>query len=75
MSIFMVSQYYATQEASGKDTALQRLTRQISELTSLLSLEKGKSRSAGGRARALQATLADLKDREATSFPALHFRR
>ncbi|MGE5267171.1 MAG: peptidoglycan-binding protein, partial [Deltaproteobacteria bacterium] len=41
MSIFMVSQYFATQEAAGKDTVLQRLNRQIAELTSLLSLEKG----------------------------------
>ncbi len=61
MSVFMVSQYYASQEASGKDTALQRLTRQISELTNLLSLEKGKSRSAADELAALQATLSDLK--------------
>lgn len=62
MSIFILSQYYATQEASGKDTALQRLTRQISELTSLLSLEKGKSRSAEDELAALQATLSELKE-------------
>jgi chemotaxis protein MotB len=49
------------QEAAGKDTALARLTRQISELTSLLSLEKGKSRTAEDELAALQATLADLK--------------
>jgi chemotaxis protein MotB len=61
MSIFMISQYFATQEAAGKDTALARLTRQISELTSLLSLEKGKSRSAEDELASLQATLADLK--------------
>jgi chemotaxis protein MotB len=62
MSIFILSQYYATQEASGKDTALQRLTRQISELTSLLSLEKGKSRSAEDELASLQATLSELKE-------------
>jgi chemotaxis protein MotB len=62
MSIFILSQYYATQEASGKDTALQRLTRQISELTSLLSLEKGKSRSAEDELASLQATLSGLKE-------------
>lgn len=61
MSIFMISQYFASQEAAGKDTALARLTRQISELTSLLSLEKGKSRSAEDELASLQATLADLK--------------
>jgi chemotaxis protein MotB len=62
MSIFILSQYYASQEASGKDTALKRLTRQISELTNLLSLEKGKSRSAGDELASLQATLAELKE-------------
>jgi chemotaxis protein MotB len=61
MSIFMVSQYFATQESAGKDTALQRLTRQISELTNLLSLEKGKSRTAADELASLQSTLADLK--------------
>ena len=61
MSIFMISQYFATQEASGKDTALARLNRQIAELTNLLSLEKGKSRSAEDELASLQATLADLK--------------
>ena len=43
MSLFMIAQYFAAQEASGKDSALKRLTRQITELTSLLNLEKGKS--------------------------------
>ena len=45
MSVFMVAQFYVSQEASGKDNALRRLTRQIAELTSLLSLEKGKGKS------------------------------
>ena len=62
MSIFMLAQYFASQEASGKDTALQRLTRQISELTSLLSLEKGKTKSAEDELAALQATLSTLRD-------------
>lgn len=61
MSIFMLAQYFATQEASGKDTALARLNRQIAELTNLLSLEKGKSRSAEDELASLQATLADLQ--------------
>ena len=62
MSIFMLAQYFATQEASGKDTALRRLTRQIAELTNLLSLEKGKSKSSEDELAALQATLATLKE-------------
>ena len=39
MSIFMLAQYFASQEASGKDTALKKLSLQINELTSLLALE------------------------------------
>jgi chemotaxis protein MotB len=62
MSLFMIAQYFAAQEAGSKDSALQRLTRQISELTSLLSLEKGKSKNAEDELAALQATLATLKD-------------
>ena len=58
MSIFMISQYFVGQEASGKDSALKRLTRQIAELTSLLSLEKGKARSLEDELAALKASLA-----------------
>ncbi len=62
MSMFMVSQYFASQAAAGKDTILKQLNRQISELTSLLSLEKGKSKTATDELSALQASLAALKD-------------
>jgi chemotaxis protein MotB len=61
MSIFMIAQYFSAQEVTGKDSALQRLTAQISELTSMLSLEKGKSQSAQDELAALQASLASLK--------------
>jgi chemotaxis protein MotB len=61
MSIFMIAQYFSAQEVTGKDSALQRLTAQISELTSMLSLEKGKSQSAEDELAALQASLASLK--------------
>ena len=61
MSIFMIAQYFAAEEASGKDSALKRLTRQISELTSMLSLEKGKSQSTQDELAELQASLASLK--------------
>lgn len=61
MSIFMIAQYFSAQEATGKDSALQRLTQQISELTSMLSLEKGKSQSAQDDLAALQASLSSLK--------------
>jgi chemotaxis protein MotB len=61
MSIFMIAQYFSAQEVTGKDSALQRLTAQISELTSMLSLEKGKSQSAEDELAALQSSLASLK--------------
>lgn len=62
MSIFMTAQYYSGLEATGKDTALQRLNRQIAELTNLLSLEKGKSKGAEDELAALQASLSALKE-------------
>ncbi|WP_072376228.1 peptidoglycan -binding protein [Hyphomicrobium sp. NDB2Meth4] len=62
MSIFMLAQYFASQEASGKDTALKRLTLQISELTSLLALEKGKAKSAADELAALQASLSSMRE-------------
>lgn len=61
LSIFMLSQYFVSQESSGKDSALKRLTRQISELTSLLSLEKGKGKTLEDELATLQASLASLK--------------
>lgn len=65
MSLFMIAQYFAAQEAGSKDTALKKLTRQISELTSMLSLEKGKAKSAEDDLSALQATLSALRDENA----------
>jgi chemotaxis protein MotB len=61
MSVFMVAQFYVSQEASGKDTALRRLTRQIAEITNLLSLEKGKGKSLEDELASLQASLATLR--------------
>jgi chemotaxis protein MotB len=40
LTVFVVVQFYLSQEVTGKDTALQRLTAQIAQLTDLLSLEK-----------------------------------
>ena len=40
LSVFVVVQFYLTQEVSGKDTALNRLNAQIAQLSELLSLEK-----------------------------------
>ncbi len=40
LSVFVVVQFYLTQEVAGKDTALSRLNAQIMQLTELLSMEK-----------------------------------
>jgi chemotaxis protein MotB len=61
LSVFMVAQFYVSQESTGKDTVLRRLQRQIAELTNLLSLEKGQGKSLKDELSALQATLATLK--------------
>jgi len=61
LSVFMVAQYFVTQEASGKDVALQRLNRQIAELTNLLSLEKQKATVFDDEIATLRATLAQLQ--------------
>ena len=40
LTVFVVVQFYLTQEMTGKDTALNRLNAQIAQLSELLSLEK-----------------------------------
>ena len=40
LTVFMVVQFYLTQEVTGKDTVLSRLNAQLAQLTELLSLEK-----------------------------------
>ena len=62
LSIFMIAQYFVSQEAGNKDDALRRLTRQITELTSLLSLEKGRAQSSEDELAALRATLGALQE-------------
>ena len=40
LTVFVVVQFFLSQEVAGKDTALVRLNAQIAQLTDLLSLEK-----------------------------------
>ena len=61
LSIFMISQYYVLRDASGKDDALRRLTRQISEITNLLAMEKGKATNVANEIAMLQSTLSSLR--------------
>src|SRR5712675_1917137 len=44
LSVFVIVQFFLSQEVTGKDTALARLNAQLAQLTEMLSLEKvGKS--------------------------------
>jgi chemotaxis protein MotB len=60
LSVFVIVQFFLSQEVTGKDTALARLNAQLAQLTELLSLEKvGKSN--------LEDSLASLRANLATS--------
>ncbi len=58
LSVFMLTNFFVSQEVSGKDTALQRLTRQITQLTELLSLEQTKKQKLEDSIASLSASLA-----------------
>ncbi len=54
MALFMLANFVVTQAASGKDTMLTKLNRQLVELTELLALErrrKSRSRTISRRCR------------------------
>lgn len=63
MSLFMLTNFIVSQAASGKDTMLSRLNRQLAELTELLALERSKKESVEDSLSALQATFGD-KDKD-----------
>jgi len=58
LTVFVVVQFYLTQEVSGKDTALNRLNAQIEQLTELLSLEKSGKLSVEEQLAQLRSNLA-----------------
>jgi chemotaxis protein MotB len=58
LTVFVVVQFYLTQEMSGKDTALTRLNAQIEQLTELLSLEKSGKVSVEEELAQLRSNLA-----------------
>jgi chemotaxis protein MotB len=58
LTIFVVVQFYLTQEVTGKDTALSRLTAQIAQLTELLSMEKTGKVSLEEQLASLRSSLA-----------------
>ncbi len=58
LSVFVLMQFLLSQEVNNKDSVLNRLNSQISELTELLSLERGKGQDLEDTLAGLQASLA-----------------
>jgi len=58
LTVFMVAQFFLSQEVAGKDTALARLNAQISRLSQLLSLEQTGKASLEDQMAQLRASLS-----------------
>jgi chemotaxis protein MotB len=61
LTVFMVAQFYLSQQISGKDTALARLNAQISRLSELLSLERTGKTSLEAEIAQLRASLSAVE--------------
>ena len=58
LSVFLVVQFFLSQEVTGKDTALQQLTARIAQLNDMLSLEKTGKNTLEEQIAQLRASLA-----------------
>jgi chemotaxis protein MotB len=58
LSVFVIVQFFLSQEVTGKDTALARLNAQLAQLTELLSLEKVGKANLEDSLSSLRANLA-----------------
>jgi chemotaxis protein MotB len=58
LTVFMVAQFFLSQEVAGKDTALVRLNAQIARLSELLSLEQSGKAGLEEQIASLRASLA-----------------
>ncbi|TWG98013.1 chemotaxis protein MotB [Mesorhizobium sp. J18] len=61
LSVFVLAQYFLSQEITGKDAVLNRLNDQINELTQLLALERSNSQDAEDIIASLRASLSDAE--------------
>ncbi|MFV0279333.1 MAG: peptidoglycan -binding protein [Rhodoblastus sp.] len=61
LTVFMTAQFFLSRDVTGKDAALQKLNKQIEQLTSLLALEKTGKEDAQSSLAALAATLETTK--------------
>ena len=57
LTIFVVGQFFLSQEISGRDSVLTRLNRQIADLTDLLALERSNRKAQADQAASLRTTL------------------
>ena len=71
LTVFVVVQFYLTQEVSGKDTALTRLNAQIAQLTDLLSMEKTDKLSIEEQLAQLRSSIA-LAETERDRYKAMY---
>src|SRR6187200_3118111 len=58
LTVFVVVQFFLSQEMAGKDTALSRLNAQIAHLTDLLALEKTSKNDLEDQMTRLRASLS-----------------
>ncbi|GJD77261.1 peptidoglycan -binding protein [Methylobacterium gregans] len=58
LTVFVVGQFFVSQELSGRDTMLARLNRQIADLTDLLALERSNRRGDAASLESLRSSLA-----------------
>jgi chemotaxis protein MotB len=61
LTVFVVVQFYLQQEVQGKDTALQRLSGQIAQLTQMLGMEKISNADLQNQLGGLKASLAKVQ--------------
>jgi len=61
ITVFMVAQFFLSRDVTGKDAALQKLNKQIEQLTALLALEKTSKEDAQSTLATLAATLETTK--------------
>ena len=57
LTVFVVGQFFLSQELTGRDAVLNRLNRQIADLTDLLALERSRRRAQEEAAAGLRNTL------------------
>ena len=61
LTVFVVGQFFLSQELTGRDATLVKLNRQIADLTDLLALERSSRRTQEDEVRNLRTTLAAIE--------------